>query len=88
MLEFSLLLGIPLKFSWFPKRSFISVQKTIQRIIVFIVPLFWLSATKLLNDRRQFSAQQLSCGELQGKKWSDTSKVLEKSKGKGLEKRW
>lgn len=88
VLEFSLLFGMPLKFSWFPKRDFISVQKTIERIIVFIVPLLWLPATKLLNERRQFSAQQLSCGELQGKDWSDTSKVLEKSKGKGLEKRW
>lgn len=50
VLGFSLLLDMPLKFSWFPKKSFISVQKTIQRIILFTVPLFlcfWLSATKL-----------------------------------------
>lgn len=31
VLGFSVLLGLPWKSSWFPKRSFISVQKTIQK---------------------------------------------------------
>lgn len=47
----------------------------------------YCNASSSPKTRWQFSAEQLNYGELQRKEWSGMSKVLEKSKGKRLEKR-